>query len=202
MSTAPPPSFEFSDDDDNSSKSPVSSVNYGEVDEDDNESMSNLSEDLDSDNENSAASLGGEMESVKVFKNIPDSFSPDKDSPIKGANGKMNIYAQPIKQSDVNYLSTIFILNSIVSCKCSKSNNQGFGCLAQISSSTDQIAGSLKDSIALVNKIRGDLLAMTEAEKHKYVEKMLMESEIKGNSGRLMVKYCLHHPDFRNGKCL
>ena len=77
-----PPAFEFSDDEDNNSKSSVLSANDGNFDEYDDESMSKLSEEIDSDNEKSTTVDMAEIEMIgagtKQVGDFFEFFGPDR----------------------------------------------------------------------------------------------------------------------------
>lgn len=203
-----PPAFTFSDSDDENSKIYNSELNF-QV----NESIGSIEESIRSDGDESESENGSKITNssysddsslsedyqsldIKVSKKVPESFLPDQEELL---NLSVNIY-QNINQADVNYMSTKYILSSIISCKCSKKNLMGFGCLELVSSLEDLQQGRLTDSISLISKIRGDILTMSEMEKHNYIAKLLGDTEIKGTSRRLMVKYRLFHPDLKNGK--
>lgn len=215
-----PPPFEFSDSDDDiscnkyvetldcnieeSSNSVKESISEQEseyndlVSEDDDEMPKNLDiGDMDDDNIDYDSFLSTDDQSQQISVTVPSSFSPDKEA---AQISNCNIYNR-LHQADVNYMSTKYILSSIISCKCSKKNLMGYGCLEQVSSLEDLQKGSLSDSISLITNIRNDILTMSDVEKHKYIAKLVTDTVIKGNSQRLMVKYRLTHQDFKNGKC-
>lgn len=213
------PDFQFSDedcsDDVSSSLNSISS-NDSQPSSIHNESFVNLS--TNSENELSedssissetASSISNDMDVEETTNelnkyehiqySIQHDFYPNEEFVTNATSFKMKTFSAT--QKDVDYVSTKNVMYCIVSSSCKKKNLQGYSCLEQLCSADDLSVGNYKTAIELVLNLRQDILGMNSNEKHRYIEKLLAENVVSGTSHRLMVKYKLSHPGFRNGKC-
>lgn len=142
----------------------------------------------------------------KTEQVTPPDFSCDEEIDIIAVESLkdklINIYhgKNIVQQKHVNSMSAIHIANTVFSASCTKKDMNGNTCLAKLNSDQNLRDGNFKESTQLISLLRGDVMNMSESEKHNYIENMLSpQSRVVGESNRMMIDYRISHPLFKKG---